>query len=84
MVGLLLTPPLLFIMLPLGNNPFLANTFGVKDFRGVNIWSPYLSVDHFDRPLVTSPWAPILPLVFAMFAIKHYPGRAVPSILSDL
>jgi len=48
MVGLLLTPPLLFIMLPL--------------------------VDHFDRPLVTSPWAPILPLVFAMFAIRHYPG----------
>lgn len=48
LVGLILTPPLLLIILPL--------------------------VDHFDRPLVTSPWAPILPLVFAALAIRHYPG----------
>ena len=34
----------------------------------------HFSVDHFDRPLVTSPWAPILPLVFAALAIRHYPG----------
>ena len=27
MAGLLLTPPLLFIILPLGNNPFLASSF---------------------------------------------------------
>jgi len=47
-VGLILTPPLLLVILPL--------------------------VDHFDRPLVTSPWAPILPLVFAALAIRHYPG----------
>ena len=43
-----------------------------------------ISVDHFDRPLVTSPWAPILPLVFATLAIRHYPGEPASFLLTQL
>ena len=47
--------------------PFQLTTFVLYDMLPS-------SVDHFDRPLVTSPWAPILPLAFAALAIRHYPG----------